>query len=513
MKNSKYWILPGLVTAIVIVILLVSFGSFEGSREENSSVLSQKSNKRKTDTREPAVAGSFYPKDKSELNGNLAFYLENAKSFEVEGKLRILVVPHAGLSYSGNTASWGFKQLEGEDYSRVIILGASHKAHFPHVAIYDRGFWRTPLGEVAIDGEFADSLIDNVNFIADTKNHREEHSLEMELIFLQKVLDDFKIVPILVSDPTGELVSVLAQKIAYNFDDKTLLVISTDLSHYPDYETANLVDRKVVESLVNSDLKEYERTINEIKESRYANLSTAACGHQAIKVALKVAEILGVDDFHEIKYENSGDVTDDKTKVVGYASIGGWSNDVEFVSPQLNDSAKTEALTIAKDTLYSHILGQSISSATPSSSILYEPLGAFVTLEKHEELRGCMGLFEPDEPLYEVIQRQTIVAATQDKRFNPVSETELDDIKIEISVMTPRRKISNWQDIEVGKHGVVIRSEESGGTFLPQVATDNDWGLEKFLGELCSQKVKLEADCYKENEVDIYTFEVQIFGE
>lgn len=513
MKNSKIWILPGLLTAVILAGLLIAFGNFSGEGESDRPVISENVTQEKARVRKPAVAGSFYPKDKEELTGNLAFYLENAKLIKGDGKLRILIVPHAGLNYSGNTAAWGFKQLEGEKYSRVIILGVSHNAHFEHVAIYDKGSWRTPLGDVAIDEDYAGSLVDNVNFLADTNKHVEEHSLEMELIFLQQVLKDFEIVPILVSDPTKELVSVLAQKIAYNFDEDTLLVISTDLSHYPDYETANLVDRKVIEATVGNNLADYEKTVSEIESGNYSNLSTAACGNEAIKVALKVAEILGVNDIREIKYENSGDVTDDKSKVVGYASIGGWSSDLQFNYPELDESAQKEALTIARATLTGQILEQSISSATPSSGILYEPLGAFVTLEKHEDLRGCMGLFEPDIPLYEVIRKQTIVAATQDPRFSPVTEEELDDINIEISVMTPRRKIDNWKEIEVGKHGVVIEKGQSRGTFLPQVATDNEWGLEKFLSELCSQKVKLEAECYKNPEVNIYIFEVQVFEE
>jgi len=513
MKNSKIWILPGLLTIVILAAVLVVFGGLEGEVGEDASVLSQEISQNSANIRKSAVAGSFYPEDKEELVSNLSFYLENAKSVEVGGKLRILIAPHAGLNYSGNTAAWGFKQLEEKKYSRVIILGASHSTRFDHVAVYDKGTWETPLGDVAIDEDYAGSLIDNVNFIADTKNHKEEHSLEMELIFLQKVLDDFTIVPILVSNPTDELVSVLAQKIAYNFDENTLLVVSSDLSHYPDYETAKLVDRKVVEAVVANNLGDYEKTVSEIESGNYPNLSTAACGHQAIRVAIKVAEILGIHDIKEIKYENSGDVTDDRNRVVGYASIGGWSSNLQFKTPELDEIAQKEALAIARTTLMGQIQSQSIPPATPSSTILYEPLGAFVTLEKHDNLRGCMGLFEPDTPLYEVIQRQTIVAATQDPRFSPVVETELDDINIEISVMTPRRKIDNWKEIEVGKHGVVIEKGQSRGTFLPQVATDNEWGLEKFLSVLCSQKIKLEADCYKDTDVNIYTFEAQVFEE
>lgn len=154
-----------------------------------------------------------------------------------------------------------------------------------------------------------------------------------------------------------------------------------------------------------------------------------------------------------------------------------------------------------------------MTTVEAKNQILTKPFGAFITLKKHGKLRGCIGSFEPSESLARVIQNMTIAAATQDSRFLPVEPNELKDITIEISVMTPKRKIGNWRDIKLGKHGVVVQKDNHSGTFLPQVATGTGWNKEQFLSELCSQKASLPADCYKDPEVTLYVFEAQVFGE
>jgi AmmeMemoRadiSam system protein A len=149
----------------------------------------------------------------------------------------------------------------------------------------------------------------------------------------------------------------------------------------------------------------------------------------------------------------------------------------------------------------------------PKRRYLYKPLGVFVTLNKNKQLRGCIGQFEPEEPLYKVIQDTAIDAALNDSRFEPVAFSELKDIEIEISIMTPKVVEDSWQDIELGKHGVVIQKGNRSGTFLPQVATDTGWSKEEFLSELCSQKAGLLRDCYQDPSVTIYTFQAQVFSE
>jgi hypothetical protein len=423
-----------------------------------------------------------------------------------------LIVPHAGIIYSGSVAAYGFKQLEGEDNLRIILIGASHTSRFDYAAVDDNKYWETPFGRVEVDSDFVKSLANGTSIRIDKSVHLKEHSLEVELVFLKKVIRNFKIVPILLGQTSEELLASLAYKLAYNFDDNTLLVVSSDLSHYPDWGAANVSDIQLIDSVLKGKVKVFDQKLKEIEDENLKGLETPACGKDAIRVALKAGELLGVDNFEKIKYENTGDITGDKSRVVGYASILGSSENIKFTLTGVEDY-KMYMTEIARKTLETYLSSGSILDIQPNSEILLQPLGAFVTLTKNGQLRGCMGEFEPVKPLYKTIQDTSISSATKDKRFSPVTPEELKDIKIEVSLMTPRRKIFNWQEIKLGKEGIVLQRGINAGTFLPQVATDNNWNLERFLSELCSQKAGLEKDCYKDPKTEIYGFEVDVIRE
>lgn len=462
--------------------------------------------------RPAAVAGSFYPGSKNELEATIRALLNQAEIIPSTQSAKILIVPHAGISYSGRVAAWGFKQVANKNYTRIILLGASHRSFFTHASVFEKGIWETPLGKVEIDQNLAKKIIDNKEILADNTPHQDEHSLEIELIFLQKVLGSFKIVPILLSQTSGELIDNLAQKISQNLDGKTLLVVSTDLSHYPPYEIANKVDNETIKGILTGKVKEFEKTIQNLESQGYPGVETCACGAEAVKTALKVGEILDLE-FKKIKYENSGDVSGEKSQVVGYGAIVGYGK--ATATQPLDEEFKKEALEIARKTLEEYLASPltPLTPFTPKNKSLLEPLGCFITLRNKGELRGCIGEFEPSQPLYKVIQKMAIEAATNDPRFLPVSAKELPEITIEISVMTPKKKIDNWQEIELGKHGVVVQKGFRAGTFLPQVATETGWDLEEFLSHLCAEKAGLPSDCYKDPSTDLFIFEAQIFEE
>ncbi len=450
--------------------------------------------------RRPAVAGSFYPAEQRELSNFIDDFLKKAPLL-AKGNLKILLVPHAGMEYSGPVAAAGFKQIQGQNYSKVIILGASHQVSFDYAAVYDRGSWETPLGEVSINQDLAQKILDpKSGIMAETKVHAEEHSLEIELPFLQKTLAGFQIVPILLGQVREETLTALTKKIAENLDEQTLLIVSSDLSHYPSAEIAEKTDKETLKAILTGKEKVFNQTLEKISQEGYPGLVTSACGAEAIRVALKVAETLNLREIKEIKYQNSGDVTADKSRVVGYGAVGFWES-------------QNEALAIARQTLEDHLSGRPSPSFSPLSPQLLQPLGAFVTLTKNGELRGCIGEFEPKEPLYKVIQKMAVAAATEDPRFPKVMKDELPEIKIEISIMTPRQKIDDWRKIRLGVDGVVIQYGGRSGTFLPQVATETGWSLEEFLSQLCSQKAGLPPHSYKSPEVSLYIFQVQIFKE
>jgi len=515
MKKQYYLVILSIILTLGVVslIIIASPGDIGSQNQETPSPSNNYINQIKGTIRKAYAAGDFYPKEPATLNRELEKYLGKVEKLPSDNKLRMLVLPHAGIQYSGLTDAWGAKQLSGEKYSKVIVLGVSHKYSYSHAAVFAEGAWETPLGTIQIDSETANKLLNQKNnVITDEAKHIDDHNLEIPLLFIQKVLSDFKIVPIMLGNQSEDVVDYLAFKIASIMDDETLLVISTDLSHYPNWEDAKKADRRVIDAIVTGKQSEFERAVRANAQHKYAGLSTSACGFNAVKVGLRVAEILDFEEVKELHSTNSGDVTGEKDSVVGYTSIAFWSDgNIPIIS--LDERAKKEALELARSTLEAHYKGNAINY-TPFSADLLQPLGAFVTLTNKEELRGCIGNFEPEDPIYKVIQSLAVSAATKDKRFQPVTEGELSEINIEISTMSPQKAVKNWQDIEIGKHGVRIILNGKSGTLLPQVATDNNWNLTTFLETICWQKMGLQdKECYKDPTAKIFTYETDIFSE
>lgn len=503
---------------IVIVIIGVLIAMTWWS-QKLSGVQTATTKKPVTETiRIMAVSGAFYPSDKNILDEQLDKYLNQAQKKSSTNPLRMMVVPHAGIDYSGETAAYAYKQIENDDYNKVILIGPSHYYAFTDAALLSVGEWETPWGNVPIDSDLAQKILSpDQNIIDDPSEYNNEHSIELQVNFLKKVLGNFKIVPILLSQPSDELISALAYRIALNMDDKTLIVISSDLSHYPDYETANRVDKQTIGAILSGDKTIFEQKVAELTKQNNPNTVTYACGYEAIRVGLKIADLLNLDPGILFKYENSGDITaenipSDKSRVVGYGAIGFTGKISNLKIPQLSEEAKKEALNAAKQTLIDFVKNKTLPGDIPAfNQILNDPLGAFITLRKNGELRGCIGEFEPNKPLLKVIREKTVAAASTDPRFDPVTLNELPQITLEISVMTPRQKINDWHQINLGTDGVVVVQGNKSGTYLPQVATDTKWGLEEFLGHLCSEKAGLPTDCYKNPATQIYTYQAQVF--
>jgi AmmeMemoRadiSam system protein B/AmmeMemoRadiSam system protein A len=499
------------VTKLIILILVIGtlipilIFVIKGKAGEVSTVSESKS------IRKPAVAGQFYPSEKSELEVQVSNFLSKASEEEEKGSLRILIVPHAGYEYSGQVVAWGVKQLTNENFSQVILLGSSHNAWYQGAAIDDHDVWETPLGPVEIDKNFCKSLIDqteDVSFSASA--HAQEHSLEVELPFLQKVLSEFKLVPVLLADADENLLDNLSIFLAGNLTEKTLVVISTDLSHYPRYEVANEVDKATIESILSGDPVNFDQTVSSLIAKGYPNLSTCACAEKAVKIGMKLAQKLGKGKWKLLKYANSGDTGGDKGRVVGYAAIG-WYEKAR--SEELNKEEQEKLLGIARETLESYLENGKIPEFEVSETKLLSQQGAFVTLRKKGQLRGCIGEFEAKEALWKIVRRMAIETATKDPRFPPVRLNELTEIDIEVSVLSPLKKISDPDEIELGVHGVMIKKGLRQGVFLPQVATETGWDKETFMGQLCSQKAGLAWDCWKKKDVELFIYTAQVFEE
>jgi hypothetical protein len=496
------------VLIFVIFIVLVVGAALIFDRGEDMK--KEDSKKEELPIREPAVAGAFYSGSKEGLENVIDEYLLRAKLPKIEKYVRALIVPHAGYQFSGWVAAYGYKTLINQDIDTVILIGNSHREYFEGVSVYASGYYKTPLGNIEIDKALAKKIIDSHEKISFRESaHSQEHSLEVQLPFLQKVLGNFKIVPIIIGNQPGA-VEILINALKGLIDDNTLLVASSDLSHYPGYEDAKYSDNKVIEAILTNKRENLRETISQLEQENIFNLQTCACGQDAIEVTMG---LLGDStDIKLLKYANSGDVPiGDKSQVVGYAAIVFTSDKAE--RNELIKEEQKRLLEIVKESVETYIKTRKTPNFSNEYQILEKHLGAFVTIKKHGQLRGCIGRFQPDISLYKVVVEMAISAATEDHRFYPVTKDELGELEYEISVLSPLKKVDSWKEIEIGKHGVQIRKGLRSGVFLPQVATDNNWDLDTFMNVLCTQKAGLSTNCWEDPETAIYIFTAQVFSE
>ena len=514
-----------LIISVFIILLALAVLIFIFFKQQNNQQTLNNKNSMVTKSqiiRDPAVAGQFYPADPNELNQMIDEFLANATTTPITGQPRILIVPHAGYVFSGPTAAYGFKTLENYEYDTAIILGSSHSYPLNKLALYNGDVVKTPLGTVEINKNLTAALISDNNLIYANNNvHAPEHSLEVEIPFLQKVLkNDFKLVLGLINSDDQETLQSVANSIYKIFsDEKILLVISSDLSHYPNYDDAIYSDTKIINSILTKDINNFTNLFNSLLAENLHGLDTCACGSSAIKIGMLLAEKLKLTGV-KLHYSNSGDTSDygDKTRVVGYGAVLFSAPDLPNSSNVLNFLTTTEqfaALALARNTLERAFnLTDKKFENYKNHPIFSEKRGVFVTLKKYGELRGCIGLIEPIKELGQAIMEMAQAAAFEDPRFLSLEKNELKDITIEISVLTPQQKISDpKKEIKLGRHGVIVRQDNNSGVFLPQVATETGWDLDELMSQLCSQNAGLPTDCWKNGSVKIYTFEAQVMEE
>jgi MEMO1 family protein len=477
-----------------------------------------KSEKKEGNMREPAVAGQFYPGAKDSLDKMVTRFLNNATVPKISGQVMGIVSPHAGYEFSGGVAAHGYKLISDLGFKTVILIGPSHHVFFEGAAVYDQGTWKTPLGQVEVDAKLAKEIInyDPQKIHALPQVHNQEHSLEVQVPFLQKSLKDFKIVPIMLVEPSFQDCQILADAISKAVKDTTtLLLASSDLYHGYSYDECVEIDKTTLGLIEKLDAK-----------GLYDALKTGkaqACGGAPITVVMLAAQKLGADQAKILKSTNSNEVMGEiGGYCVGYGSVvfyqsqkGAKQEKSEIEQNEsigLSNSEKKELLKIARATLEKHVRGGKIPEDIPKDDKLQEKRGVFVTLQKHGELRGCIGYVEGIKPIYEAVRDNAINASSNDPRFPPVQPNELKDIDIEITVMTPLERITDPNVIEVGKHGILIRKGWNQGLLLPQVATEYGWNREEFLENTC-RKAGLPVNAWKDKDAEIYIFSGEVFGE
>src|SRR3989338_7908705 len=474
------------------------------------------------EVKEADLAGSWYASSKAELENQLKGYLNAANPEKIDGPILAVIAPHAGYAYSGPVAAYSYKAVENKGIRTVIILGFSHRKFFDGIAVYDKGSWRTPLGDIQINEPLAKEIISkNPRVQSNPALFREENSVEMQIPLIQMALKGADMVPMAFGAQNYEDAQGLADTLAAVLKSKAdvLIAASTAMSHYHTYEEANSIDKHTINTLSRLKAKElYDEGRLEVCE---------LCGLMPVTTALLVAQNLGYDKIKTLKYANSGDITGDKGKVVGYLSAAvykeGSSGHGQAARTEksgkkdqasvLNDDQRKRLLQIARESVTSYIKKRKREEFVETDPILNQPMGAFVTLHEAGKLRGCIGNMAVTGPLYKTVADMAIEAAPGDPRFSPLSSEELDKISIEISILSPLQKVKNIDEIKIPGHGVVVRQGFKSAVYLPQVATETGWSKEEFLTSLCAHKAGIAPDAWKDPAAEIYMFTAEVFGE
>ncbi len=458
--------------------------------------------------KQPEFAGQFYPQEKEELSVMVEGFLAKAERKPLAGDIFMLISPHAGYGYSGQTAAFGYKLAKDKPYKTVIILGTSHHKPFNGAAVYASGSFATSLGWIVIDDEFTKKITGkDPEVFVDESAFNNEHSVEVQLPFFQKVLPGVKIVPVVVGDCSLDS----CKKIASIFKDAIgerrdiLVVVSSDLYHGYDFQEADRIDAVTLDLIKKLD---YDGLYYALRDTK-----AQACGGAAIVIALALAKDKKCQGVEVLSHTNSAIVTGKEVKgewTVGYASCAiSYPKGIDMLGIQ----QRKRLLEIARQSILTYLQTGKKLQVSETDSVLNQKMGAFVTLNQHKELRGCIGNLVGSQPLYLMVRDMAIEAAVEDPRFSPLKLQELNDIEIEISALSVLEKVSSAEKIELGKHGVVVKKGFNSGVFLPQVATETGWSKEEFLDNLCAHKAGLPKDAWKDKNTELYIFSAEVFSE
>jgi hypothetical protein len=478
------------------------------------------------DVRKPAVAGTFYPGNSVDLIKELASMFSEVKKIPLPDRPLALIAPHAGYPYSGRIAAKAYKLLEGEQYDTVVVISPSHTVFFKGCSVYTGGGYETPLGLVETDHELA-KAISSINPLVYASNmghatgpSRGEHALEVQLPFLQVVLGKFKLVAVVMGDQEEDSITALGEVLASTLKGtNSLIVASTDLSHFHNEKEARKLDHEVQTAIEDFDAAELIETLNSGRGE--------ACGGGPVAAAMMAARRLGGSEVRFIDYNTSGATTSDFSEVVGYlsAAIVSGKKTAEAREKRervarvgmpktrpdekpLSEEDRSLLHRIAREAIGARLKDEQFE--LPESESLDIQRGVFVTLKIDGELRGCIGLIKAREPLNQAVADMARAAAFDDPRFPQLSRDEYDRLEYEISVLSPLKRIKDFSEIEIGRDGLMIKLDMNSGLLLPQVASEHDWTVKEFLEQTCL-KAGLPRESYKDRFAEIYRFSAEVF--
>ena len=473
------------------------------------------------------LAGSWYEADPVRLKKQIQRWFQIASlSDDLTKKTPLAVIsPHAGYAYSGPTAAYGYKAVIGRRYDRVIIIGPSHRVYMRNqICIPSAAGIRTPLGIVPVDQD-ALRILGGQGFVRISDQiHYDEHSVQIQLPFLQCALNSpFKIVPVITGQLDAEAAGKTARILTSLLTPTSLVVISTDFTHYGrDFNYVPFRDN-IAENLRKLDLGAVEKIQAGKTElfARYIEETGATiCGEGPIRIMLDMLQ--GNGGVSLLHYANSADDNKDYSHCVSYVSAlvtGSWPVPAKSAAQDqdsLPESDRRILLQMARDSIAYVFENRKRTPATcfsdRATEVMNRNMGCFVTLKIGENLRGCIGEIEPVRPLYKAVTERAVDSAFCDPRFPQLSPEEFKRVEIEISALTPSQPVSSWRDIVIGRHGMTITKDGRSAVFLPQVAPEQGWNLEETLTYL-SRKAGLPADAWRSPDAAFTVFEAIVFKE
>ncbi len=465
--------------------------------------------------RKPVWADRFYEANPSALSRNIADLTRKAQKSQVripnQLRLRALILPHAGYLYSGWTAAHASFVLHPGQFAKVLLLGPDHRVGFKSAAICNVAAYATPLGRIDLHEDTQKLRRQPHLFESLPANRDQEHSLEVTLPFLQQYLGDFQLEPVVIG--SGDI-KHLSAALAAIIDADTLLVVSSDLSHYLPYSEAVVRDQETIDELIR------------LKPNKLMDTENRACGKQPLMILIEIAR------RHHwrpvlLHYSNSGDTAGDRSRVVGYTAIAFFGDrsmdNMNGANPRFNQEQGQALVKLARMTITDKLGGGSEDSPDDNLPMILEQdcfqkhCGTFVTLKIDGKLRGCIGSLTSNETVLAGIRRNALNAAFHDPRFAALSKAELSRTEIEVSILTEPQPLAyrNGPDLirKLRPHvdGVIIRKGHASATFLPQVWEQIPEPGD-FLSHLCL-KAGLSAETWQDSELEVLTYQVQYFEE
>ena len=451
------------------------------------------------------LAGSWYPRETDILSASIKQFIDQAKPPDISGHLIALAVPHAGHIYSGPVAGYGYKLLAQKDFDTLVLVGPSHRDSFSGVSVNLQDY-QTPLGVVKVNRGLAQKIIETggPSFTTRPQAHSQEHCLEIQLPFIQTINKDAKIVPVIMGDQDIDTCRRLAGILAGVLkDQKAILIASTDLSHFHPSEEARKLDQRLAGRVAAFD-----------PEALHQDLAAGkieACGGGPLTVVMMAAKMLGADKAVTLKYAHSGDASGDNSRVVGYLAAAFIKTDADGNPAGLSPDDQKRLLHIARQSIIMTLNDQHYEIPKDLPQDLTVPRPCFVTLKRNGDLRGCIGNIIAGPPLAQAVSQMALAAAFRDTRFSPLTREEVEGLKIEISVLSPIAHVTDLNDIQVGRDGLIMESGYNRGLLLPQVPVEQGWNKDEFLDYTC-RKAGLEPKCWQE-KVKIFKFSALVFGE